>query len=162
MTEEGTLPVRIREASEEDVKELAVLQKAYMLYHERLDDYFAFKANMSELWMDWVVKLLEDSNKVVFCAFVDDRIVGYITGHIINRPPVYQMREVGQIGDVFVLPEYRGQGVFNALFEKVVDWIEEKGMTYVEHAVASTNELGRDVWKKKGFVDFMTFIRKEI
>ncbi len=162
LSEEGIRDVKIEEASTENLTELAGLQKAYMQYHKNLDRYFSFKENISELWTEWAEKLLEDENQVVYCAFMEGKIVGYVTGHIAKRPPVYEIEEIGQIGDVFVQPEHRGHGIFTALLEKVVNWIGEKGMTYVEHAVASSNELGRDVWKKKGFEDFMVFIRKEL
>lgn len=156
------MSVRATKASSENLEELANLQRDYMDYHKEVDQYFACKPEATSLWIDYMKEILGDDNHIVYCAFKDDRIVGYMTAQVAKRTPLYQMEEVGMIGDAFVLPEFRGQGVFTLLFEKTIEWLRGRGMTFVEHPVASQNALGLKAWKSKDFEDFMIFMRKKL
>ena len=154
--------MKIIKVSKRELTELTDLFERYMEYHGELDGYFAFRENISELWIKYMESVLQDENQVVYSALVNNRIVGYMTAYIKNRPPVYEIEKVGLIGDAYVLPNYRRQGIFTKLLEKIIEWMKEKEVDYVEHPVASKNELGLITWRKKGFEDFMIFMRKKI
>ncbi len=154
--------MKVIRALEENLIELANLQKRYMEYHQEIDAYFAFNESISELWIEYMKKVIRDKDQVVYCAFVEDRIVGYMTAATAERPPIYRIGKTGLIGDAFVLADFRKQGVFSRLLEKTLDWLRRKGVAYVEHPVASGNQLGLKVWRSKGFDDYMIFMRKKI
>lgn len=156
------MSVRISRVSIGNLEELANLQRDYMDYHNELDQYFACKPEATSLWIDYMKEVLGDDNHIIYCAFKDHRIVGYMTAKISRRTPLYQIGKIGMIGDAFVLPESRGQGVFTLLFEKSIEWLRGRGMTFVEHPVASRNVLGLKAWKSRGFEDFMIFMRKKL
>ena len=154
--------MKIVKASEEQLIELAGLQRRYMEYHEQIDEYFAFKDGISELWIEYMKEVIKDENQIAFCALVENRIVGYITARTTERPPIYRIGRVGLIGDAFVLPEFRKQGIFSQLLEKAIEWMKKKGIDHVEHPVASKNEQGLKVWRNKGFKSYIVFLRKQI
>jgi GNAT superfamily N-acetyltransferase len=154
--------MKIVKASKKNLVELSKLQKKYMEHHRRIDDYFAFIEDVSRLWIEYAEKVIEDKEHVAYCAVVEGKIVGYMIARIELRPPIYKTVRVGLIGDAYVFPEYRRQGVFTMLLEKTLDWMKKKGVSYVEHPVASRNRIGLKAWKDKGFKEFMIFTRKKI
>jgi GNAT superfamily N-acetyltransferase len=154
--------LEIFKASEEDLNELTGLFRRYMEYHRQIDEYFSCKRNASELWTKYMKGVLQDENQIVCCAVTDGKIVGYITGKIRNRAPVYRIEKVGLIGDAYVLPEHRRKKVFTQLLDEILHWMRKKEVEYVEHPVASKNKLGSEVWRKSGFEDSLVFMRKKI
>jgi GNAT superfamily N-acetyltransferase len=154
--------MKIVRASKENLVELAELEKSYMEYHRQIDDYFASNEDFSRLWRQYAEKVIEDSEQVAYCAVVEAKIVGYMMAKIELRPPIYKTARVGLIGDAYVLPGYRRGGVFGLLLEETLDWMKKKGVSYVEHPVASKNRIGLKAWKSKGFEEFMVFTRKKI
>jgi GNAT superfamily N-acetyltransferase len=154
--------MKIVRVSRQDLAELAELQKSYMEYHRKIDGYFASKEDVSELWMQYAEKVIGDREQVAYCAVVEGKIVGYMMAKIEVRPQIYRIARVGLIGDAYVLPGYRRRGVFGLLLDKTLDWMKKKGVSYVEHPVASKNRAGLKAWKSKGFEEFMIFTRKKI
>jgi GNAT superfamily N-acetyltransferase len=154
--------MKIVKVSRQDLAELAKLQKSYMEYHQEIDGYFAYNEDVSDLWKQYAEKVIGDSEQIAYCAVVEGKIVGYMMAKIELRSPIYRIVRVGLIGDAYVLPEYRRQGAFTLLLEKTLDWMKKKGVSYVEHPVASRNRIGLKVWKSKGFEEFIVFTRKKI
>jgi GNAT superfamily N-acetyltransferase len=154
--------MKIVKVSTQDLAELAELQKSYMEYHQKIDGYFASNEDVSDLWKQYAEKVIRDGEQVAYCAVVEGKIVGYMMAKIELRPPIYKIARVGLIGDAYVLPRYRRRGAFTLLLEKTLDWMRKKGISYVEHPVASKNWTGLKAWKNKGFEEFMVFTRKRI
>lgn len=154
--------MHIVKASKEHLKQLAVLQKKYMEYHAEIDKYFAIKKNISQMWIKHAENLLEGEDHIILMTVEDDKIVGYMTGSIWKRPPIYKIDRVGRIGDAFVLPEFRRKGIFTRLLEEMFTWMRGEGVKFVEHPVAVKNELGRIVWEKRGFEDSEVFTRRKL
>jgi len=149
-------------ATKAHLHELAQLERQYMEHHVALDDYFAFKANMTEMWLDHAQRLVDSALDLILVAVEDDQIVGYMTGHIRRKVPIYQIEEVGQIGDNFVLPQYRRRGIFTQLLKEMLEWMQGQGIKYVEHPIAVKNDVGRIAWKKRGFEDLYVMTKKRI
>ena len=63
------------------------------------------------------------------------------------------------MADIFVDPEYRGQGVGRALVDELTEWFRERGVQYVEWYVANSNTDGRAFWKAIGGRDVITRMR---
>lgn len=154
--------MNIVRVSKEHLKELAGLQKKYMEYHVEIDEYFAFKENLSQLWVKFMEDFIESEDEIALMAIEDKKIIGYMTGNIMKRAPIYKIEKVGLIGDAFVLPEFRRKGVFTRLLEEMFAWMKGKGLKFVEHPVAAKNKSGRIVWKKKGFEDFIIFTKRKL
>ena len=43
--------MKVLKATKDHLQELAQLERWYMEHHVALDDYFAFKENMTEMWL---------------------------------------------------------------------------------------------------------------
>jgi hypothetical protein len=56
--------------------------------------------------------------------------------------------DTGWLGNIVVLPEFRGRGIGRSLTEKLVDFFHEKGVT---HQILVATRLGEPVYRKVGF-----------
>ena len=54
-------------------------------------------------------------------------------------------------GEVFVLPEHRGAGVGSALYERVAEWVQERGCVTLETAVAEDDAESLAWVDRRGF-----------
>jgi GNAT superfamily N-acetyltransferase len=154
--------MNILHATKTHLQELAALQRMYMEYHSRLDDYFLTREDASTRWIAYMKKFLKQNDTLAVIAVEDEKIIGYMTSSIYERRPIYKIGRVGLIGDNFVLPECRGRGVFSKMLDETLSWMKTKGIKYVEHPIAANNKLGRTVWKKKGFENMTVFTKKRI
>ena len=154
--------MRIIRASERHITELATLQKMYMEYHAKLDDYFTFEEDAGVRWIEYMKKFLKEKNNIVLIAVEKQAIIGYMTASIYTRRPIYKIKKVGLIGDNFVLPKYRRKGVLSRMLEETLSLMKSNGVEYVEHPIAAKNRLGRTVWRKKGFEDMTIFTKRKI
>ena len=65
----------------------------------------------------------DSSYKRVYCAVHDSKIIGFSHFDLSHKKhPEYK----GQLIDIHVLPEYRGEGIGNNLFCKGIDYFIEK------------------------------------
>lgn len=154
--------MKVLKATKVHLHELAQLERQYMEHHVALDDYFAFKENMTETWLEYAHRIIDSALDEMLVAVEDDQIVGYMTGHIRKKVPIYQIEEVGQIGDNFVLPQYRRRGIFTQLLKAMLEWMRNQGIKHVEHPIAVKNAVGRIAWKKRGFEDLYVMTKKRI
>jgi GNAT superfamily N-acetyltransferase len=154
--------MKILKASLKHIEELSKLQKKYMQHHKELDPYFTFKKNISVLWKQYAEKVLKDKNQAIFIAMQNDMIVGYLTAGIMQKAPVYKISKVGFIGDAFVLPKFRRQGVLKQLAQASFKWMKRNNIDYVEHPVAAKNKISLKAWKSYGFEENLIFLKKKL
>jgi GNAT superfamily N-acetyltransferase len=154
--------MEISRASKSDIGKLALLQRRYMEHHANIDDYFTFEEDMTGEWIKYVEKFIECDDNLVLVALEGEKIIGYMTGSIKERTPIYKEKRVGIIGDVFVVPEKRRKGVFTGLASEMLRWMRQKGVRYVEHPISSRNDVSMSAWKSMGFEDFMVWTRRKI
>lgn len=84
----------------------------------------------------------------VFGAFAEGQLVGIIETNDEEDDMVCANYWNVNIGDVFLLPEYRGTGMAEALLRFAEDYEHQRGAEYVwvEHGTA--NPLGRRFWNR--------------
>jgi GNAT superfamily N-acetyltransferase len=80
----------------------------------------------------------------------DGSLVGMAWLVIFDRVPDFQdrNRSTGDIQSVFVLPEFRQQGVGRALVDSLLETADERGIPRV---TASANEAAAQLYVKAGF-----------
>lgn len=67
-------------------------------------------------------------------AKIDDTVIGTVSygpcGKDIRRCTKNQLKEIGELGSLYVLPEYQGRGVGSALIEAMIRYLHELGIEY--------------------------------
>jgi GNAT superfamily N-acetyltransferase len=152
----------IRTASANDVDAIGELWLQLVAYHRQIDP-----DNMPEAASDgarrYAVRIgdsLDDTHTRVFVAEDKGRIVGYVMGVIVDMlPETFEEARSGFLADIFVLGEYRHQGVGRALVEALRNWFQNRGVTHYEWFVAEKNAEARRFWEKVGGINVMIRMR---
>jgi GNAT superfamily N-acetyltransferase len=152
----------IRTANAHDVDAIGELWLQLVAYHRQIDP-----ENMPESAPDgarrYAVRVgdsLDDSHTRVFVAEDNGRVVGYVMGVIVDMlPETFSAARSGFLADIYVLPDYRGQGVGRSLVEALRAWLQGRGVTHYEWFVAEKNSDARAFWQKVGGIDVMIRMR---
>lgn len=145
--------MKIRKANIEEAKEVQDLRYALAKYeadnleNDKLDLEWFYR----EEGMDNVKKFIKD--KICYVAIEDEKIVGVITGEILSRQNWYKM-QMGMIENLFVLQEYRKNGIGKKLVEQIEKDFEEKNITTIELHTLNNNEEAIKFYEHIGFYKY--------
>ncbi|MBD3362363.1 GNAT family N-acetyltransferase [Candidatus Dojkabacteria bacterium] len=96
-----------------------------------------------------------------FVAIKDNKIVGYIIGHIKEEKQKVLERK-GCIEEFFVTENKRGEGVGRLLMNRIIKYFEKKKCDVLAIEAYSVNKKSIDYYRKLGFVDFSMKLVKRI
>ncbi len=91
-------------------------------------------------------KDLSSSKHIIQIAKDNNKIVGLVIG-LTKKDPV------GKISVVYVDKPYRGTGLAETLFTKVVDWLKKNNRPIIRVGVMGINERAKKFYKKMGFIE---------
>ena len=77
--------------------------------------------------------------------------LGYVRASISSPPPVFDRGSTLSVGELYVVPEARGEGVADALLDRAVDWGEERDCERVGLSVNAGNDRARAFYERCGF-----------
>jgi GNAT superfamily N-acetyltransferase len=152
----------IRKAKLKDLHQVSKHAVSMLKYHHTLDPYFAPAKNVQEVYQKFFKKCIYSKNKLLLVAEENNKIVGYALGALGLRAPVFQIRKVGLINDVFVEKDFRKLGLAKQFLLELNKWFKSKKLKHVELTVHSENEIGKKAWAKSGFKGYMIKERTEI
>ncbi|MDO8554558.1 MAG: GNAT family N-acetyltransferase [Candidatus Micrarchaeota archaeon] len=167
--------VTFREATTKDVPVLFKLAQELMIHNRILNkaDKTRYKLlklvpNIKKLWVRWVTKQITSSNGSVIVAEIKNlkksknEIVGYALIYIQDNVKVYSIRKTGYIGDLYITQGYRNKGIATKFKELAFGWFKKKKMKYASIAVHSKNIKAHSIYKKWGFFDYHTEMRRKL
>ena len=96
---------------------------------------------------DSIEALINDDNKVAVKAYLDD-------GKVIGYAGASYVLDEAEIGNVCVLPEYRGNGVGKAVLNTLMYELKMRGVTVVFLEVESDNNNAIALYEKAGFTAY--------
>lgn len=93
-------------------------------------------------------EFFEDEGTRVYIAEEEGKIIGLFESNVDNIPLIFAEHEAANVGEAFVLPEYRGNGIAEALLYYVEQDLLRGNYHYawVEHGTANPN--ARYFWNK--------------
>jgi GNAT superfamily N-acetyltransferase len=100
----------------------------------------------------------------VFVAEIDDAIVGFV-GVLCRVPPDAPdeaRADYAYISDLVVLPSFRRQGIAGTLLEHAEAFARGNGAGTLRIGVLARNSIARDLYHRRGFVDFHVQLVKVI
>jgi ribosomal protein S18 acetylase RimI-like enzyme len=84
-----------------------------------------------------------------FGIFQDDRLVGYVQ---VARTNLEKQEHIASLHNLYLLPEYRGQGLASALFEHIFDLLKKtEKVERVFLSCRAKNKAAMAFYKKMGF-----------
>lgn len=102
------------------------------------------KTCFNDAWSENLIKgELDNGNAVVFVAQYRENVVGYIN--------FYNIVGEGNINRIAVLPQYRKQGIADALMKAMLGWAKENKLVFVTLEVRQSNTAAISLYRKYGF-----------
>ena len=96
---------------------------------------------------DILEKRLEDEHSVLFALKVGNRIIAAAN---VSGNSKKKIRHIGTIG-ISIRKEYWGKGLGTKMFEKIIEWADEKEILRLDLQVNINNERGVALYKRFGF-----------
>lgn len=150
-------PPLIRELTRADLAQVQTIFSEFVACHEQCDHIFDRIAAAGVMWSENAYRLHTQPGDTcrVFVAELDGEVVGYCLARIVEKPPVYQVKLIGEIGNIGVKEEHKRQGIGAALFARAKEWFAEKGVHHIEVEVATANPQAVGFWTKMGGREFI-------
>jgi GNAT superfamily N-acetyltransferase len=155
----------IRPAKKADTHKIAQLWLDFVEYHRQLDAATPHVTKGGDeryaMQIGWSV---EDDYAQTFVAENNGEVIGYVYGMVMNLTAEMFIEErAGMVGDIYVIPEYQGQGVGKAMMQAMKDWFKLRGVSYYEWYVSAFNVQGIRFWRDSmGGRPFMTRMRASL
>ncbi len=149
------MDILIRELTKEDFDGIKRIFAESFKYHEQIDSIFASSEGADQIWIDYIDTIYQQDDIQVYIAILDDDIVGYCVGQILDKPPVFKMRRIGQINNIAVKEGHKQHGVGQLLFEKIKGWFDTQNVCHIELSAATNNPQSLAFWSKMGGREFM-------
>ncbi|HTF19884.1 MAG TPA: GNAT family N-acetyltransferase [Chryseolinea sp.] len=107
-------------------------------------------------------RIISSSDAELVVALMDGRIVGCGYGQIRDAEHYLRHAKYCYVGLVFVLPEYRGMGVNQAIINALKDWSRARNIFEMRLEVYDNNERAKRAYEKVGFVPHMLVMRADL
>ncbi|WP_165311429.1 GNAT family N-acetyltransferase [Vibrio ziniensis] len=154
--------ILIAPAREEDLEELNDLM--YELHHEHhvaCPEHFKTAEDIEQ--EKSIARYLDTPECLVYVAKDDDSIIGFITGHFCELvSTVSKPVQMGSIDELYVLPEYRKQGVATLLYKKLEKTFIDYGVQQVFVEVWAFNQNAQHFYEDTGFEPHISWLRKSV
>jgi ribosomal protein S18 acetylase RimI-like enzyme len=89
-------------------------------------------------------------------------ILGYAMGRMNVAPPVFQSQHVGELLEIFLLPEARGQGLGEALVQVITEALRGRGAQVLRAAVPVANTVARDQLQHAGYRPLQRILERQL
>lgn len=156
--------VVIRPAGIQDADDIAKLWEQLVKYHRDLDDNLPMAVEDGGIiYARRLIDRLNDTHTRVYVAEINNAVIGYALGVIVDLVPEMFVQETGGfLADIFVDSDYRRRGVGRKLVNTLCDWFRARGVSYLELYVASRNADGKEFWSAVGGREIMTRMRVQL
>jgi len=158
----------VTNATVEDIPAIVDLWKELFQYHKKLPGHKAVEIHQKtvsgadKLFAKWVRKNIKSASGAVFVAKDGGHVVGYCLTNIKQNIPVFKIKRLGFLSDLYVKKSHRKMGFGKALQEQALRWFRKKGVRHITLLVDAKNTNAVLAYKKWGFEDLYIEMRKKI
>jgi len=147
---EKTPEVHYREATQEDFPALVAMYIELNTFFYSAGYRLPHPENVGEVWLESFRRSLGRFSNV-HIAEVDGKAAGFMLSRQ-KRVPAYMGGVlVGELSDMWIIPEARRLGIGDKLSRLAIDWLRSKGAHSVEIQVLRDNEASWKLYEKMGF-----------
>lgn len=119
----------------------------YAISYKGLEEYAYRTKRDIRNYFKWLFK--RDKNGF-FVAEIDAKAVGFVACDT-NWFSLFEFKKVGEIHEIFVLPEYRKKRVASTLLTSALEYALKKGRDVAELWVGEKNSAAKLFYEKNGF-----------
>lgn len=142
--------VSYRLAREDD---FPVISEMYTLLNEvfyRMGYRLPHPDNVGEVWLESFRRTLGRFSNI-FIAELDGRVAGFMLCRIKRVPQYMGGVLVGELSDMWIIPQARRLGIGDKLSRLALDWLKEQGTHSVEIQVLKDNDASWKLYDRLGF-----------
>ena len=162
--------ITIRKASLKDVSNLGNLWQDFMKVHDapiikkRPKDKFQIikEKNSKKNFEAHITKKIRSKNALVIVAEDNGFLVGYSISSIVHNIPVFKLKKLGEINDLYVKPKYQEQGISSKFKKRALTWFKSRKIKSISLRVWVDNPRVIKIYKKWGFEEFQLVLRKRL
>jgi len=152
--------VQIRRAAEQDREAVGQLWLELMTHHAGLDpDAFCLADDALAQWYEIFEGRMADENCLLLVAEAGGQVVGFIKGTIGEDGPVLARRPHGYVGEISVTARDQRHGVGRRLYEELIAWFRERGLSQVRLHISAYNPVSDAFWRAMGFSPYLLHMR---
>lgn len=162
------MAITFRKYDHSDRETVVVLMSDFNQYIQSIDDKHRtdYKQGSSEYFVDKMVAKSIEKRGCIYLACDNDKIIGFVSGHVTEQDEDEKMETVfaipGVVGELFVSTEYRGQKVGKQLLKMIEIYLKENGCTIVRFPVFAPNKNARKFYEKSGYSERLIYVMKEL
>lgn len=140
--------MEVRSASSADAEAITTVARASL---SESYGHFIDQDAITDIVGEWysaeqLNSLLADENEQFLLAEVDDEVVGFIQGALLQEDPL-----AGEIDWLHVSPNFRGQRIGEQLLGQLQDTVGDLGATVLRGKVLAQNQDGGEFYEDNGF-----------
>lgn len=150
--------VKIREAREEELLKVGRLWGKFMAYNGEFNSSFRVRKKAPEIFSKEMIEKIQDSNCRLTVAEIDGELVGFCYSYVSRKPKHFKLEKFGFVGDLYVEPEYRRQGVGRMLVNDTLGFFSRRKVRQIELLVAIKNTGTIKFWESLGFSHLLTWM----
>jgi GNAT superfamily N-acetyltransferase len=154
----------IRRATTADLASLGRLGAMLMRAHYDFDHarFMRPGAGAERGYAAFLASQLDDPDAIVLVAERDAIVIGYLYAGVEPRSWKELRDRAGFIHDVLVDQGGRRSGVADALIDRAVEWLRDRGVPRVLLWTAAPNEAAQRLFARKGFRTTMLEMTREL
>lgn len=149
------MDVRVRPLREDEAEVERLVEELWLPFAREMaevDDYneLVGEGIAREHVLSYRYEQLADEDSRIWVA---EREVwlGYVRASVSAPPPVFDRGPTLRVGELYVAPEARGEGVADALLDRAADWGEEQECERIGLSVNAENDRARSFYERQGF-----------
>ncbi|MDO8571585.1 MAG: GNAT family N-acetyltransferase [bacterium] len=154
--------IAIRRAKVSDIDSVVSLAMELMKMHAKQDPLFEMKIGVRPVYKKYFIEGLRSSKKILLIARDREIVVGYILAVYSERKPIFKIKNIGVVNEIYILPEYRKQGIARKLLEEIDNWFKKKNLHHSQLFVHGSNISAQKTWKALGFKSYMSAMHRSL
>ena len=143
--------LQIRSATLADREVVSLLWEALMREQEAIEPAFRMAEDARLRWdNEYIHYVRSPVYRFRVAEMPLHGIVGFVRAFQWYMPPLYKQELEVFVGEIYVEPEWRGQGIGGALLADVQQWASACGAVRIRAEVLAANRRSLHFWEKYG------------
>ena len=166
------MKVKIRRATIKDLKQIQELNLRLFNYDKKFDPTLNCDWTLSKQGEDYFRSMIqgESGSGFVAVAVVDsgkgkadgEKIAGYLAGTLAEQKEYRIKSALAELENMFILEEFRRQGIGSKLFDAFVGWCKSKKVGRIKVVASALNMNAVNFYRKNDFKDHDIVLEKEL
>ena len=162
------MEITFRQFKSSDKEDVVSLMSIFDQCIQSIDDknLTNYKKGSADYFVDKMIALIQTKQGMIYLACNDNRVIGFVSGHIEVQDEDEKMETIpaipGVVGELFVSPQYRGLKIGKRLLEMIEKYLKDKGCTIVRFPVFAPNTSARQFYEKAGYSERLIYVMKEL